>query len=67
MQYGMFYMRRCERSGGRIGCSRHFPIHQTAHTDAYKTLQNVYVTVPEVGPKSFEKCRRQHKLKLNVI
>jgi len=40
MQYGMFYMHRCEQSGGQS--RTHSPTHQTAHTDACKTYRTAY-------------------------
>jgi len=43
MQYGMFYMERCEQ---RVFESPiHSPIHQTAHNDACKTYHTAYTTV----------------------
>ena len=44
MQYGLFYMHRCEQSGGQSGT--HSPAHQTAHTDACKTYRTAYTNVP---------------------
>jgi hypothetical protein len=39
MQYDMFYMHRCEQSGGEE-C-----VFQTAHTDACKTYHTAYIAV----------------------
>jgi len=43
MQYGMFCMNRCERSGGQESVFE-TPLHQTAHTDAHKTYRTAYTT-----------------------
>ena len=43
MQYGMFYMQQCERSGGQE-CVFETPLHQTAHADSCKTYNTAYTT-----------------------
>jgi len=63
MQYGMFCMYQCEQSG-ELENVFETPIHQTAHTDAYKTPYCIYSCLPEDEPKKFETCRRQQKLKI---
>jgi len=39
MKYDMFYINRCEQSGGQEW------VFETAHTDACKTYHNAYKTV----------------------
>jgi len=43
MQYGVFYMHKCEQSG--VQSRTHSPAHQTAHTDTRKTYHSVYAAV----------------------
>ena len=54
MQYGMFYMHRCDQKS--VFDSRtHSPAHQTAHTDACKTHRTAYKTVSlRMNPKRLE-------------
>jgi len=40
MQYGMFYVYRCEQSGGQGSVFE--TAHQTAHTDACRTHHRAY-------------------------
>ena len=64
MQYGMFYMHRCELSGGS---QTHSPTHQTPHTDSSKTCHTAYAAVSlRMNPRGSKHVGDNRNLKLNI-
>jgi hypothetical protein len=57
MQYGMYYMHRCDQSGGHE-METLSPAHQTGHTDACETLHTTYKTASlRMNPQSSKHVR----------
>jgi hypothetical protein len=62
MQYGMFYMQRCEHSGGQeIETLSHPP--DCPKQCMYNIPYCIYNCLSEDEPTRFETCRRHHKIK----
>ena len=59
VQYGMYYMRQCEQTGGQESVFED-PIHQTAHTIPYC----IYSCLHEDEPNRFITSKIQQKLKI---